>query len=605
MSATTTRTPVLTPYARTSDPIQRKGGGLERQTRADTLSFCKKYGFKLSQTVLVDDGVSAFRGLHLSPEHELGKFLADVERGVVLPGDCLLIENWDRLSRQNIWAAIGLVNDLRQHGIHVGRLDRGTLLRCDDDDPGSFFEAAVELMRGNSESKMKSFRNGKEWAEKRKRARNGEEPLTHRLPAWIEEVDGELQLIPERAAAIKRIFELAHTCGGSLIVKRLTVEKFAPFGERVPALDKDGNPELHKKGRQKGRPRYQAAPGKLLGAGHWTRSYINLILKDRRVLGELQPRLRDGTPEGKPIKIPAVVTEAEFLAARAGAAQRKNKRGRLPKESVNVFSGLLKNAREKNDSYFITSRTERGAPPRRIILNTSSVEGRAPAYSFPFAVFQAAFLELLQEIDPHDILNGDEGPVEALALSRDLAAVEGKLAELEKELLEGNVAILAKVARDLEAKKVKLASALAEARENAAHPLSESWGVAQSLASAVEGEGPDQEDRKLRLRSALRRIIDSIWILVVPRGRDRILVAQAWFADGKRCRDFIILHRPPKANASAKTAGGWWAKSLASVVKPGVLDLRHREDADELERALMALDAEKLAACMERKGQRR
>ena len=32
------------------------------------------------------------------------------------------------------------------HVIHVGRIDRMKLLRCDSNDPGDFFEAAVELM---------------------------------------------------------------------------------------------------------------------------------------------------------------------------------------------------------------------------------------------------------------------------------------------------------------------------------------------------------------------------------------------------------------------------------------------------------------------------
>src|SRR5271166_1972184 len=122
------RDPVAHPYARISSTEQRKGSGLERQTKADLLGFCQEHSFSLSKNILVDDGVSAFRGKHLSPEHALGKFLQDAERGTIPRGDCLLIENWDRLSRQDVWAAIGLVNDLRQLGIHVGRLDRGKLL---------------------------------------------------------------------------------------------------------------------------------------------------------------------------------------------------------------------------------------------------------------------------------------------------------------------------------------------------------------------------------------------------------------------------------------------------------------------------------------------
>src|SRR5262245_19135902 len=157
------RIPVLDPYVRISDPDQRKGGGLDRQTNADVASFADRFGFTPSGEVWEDDGVSAWEGMNATPEHQLGRYLGLVRQGGRRPGDCLLLENWDRLSRQNIWAAIGLVNDLRQLGIHVGRLDRGKLLRYDSTDVGDFFEAAVELMRGNSESTAKSLRNGDRW----------------------------------------------------------------------------------------------------------------------------------------------------------------------------------------------------------------------------------------------------------------------------------------------------------------------------------------------------------------------------------------------------------------------------------------------------------
>jgi hypothetical protein len=42
--------------------------------------------------------------------------------------------------------------------------------------------------------------------------------------------------------------------------------------------------------------------------------------------------------------------------------------------------------------------------------------------------------------------------------------------------------------------------------------------------------------------------------------------------------------------AGRRRAGGWWAKSLASAIKPGDLDLRKPEHARRLEQALAALD---------------
>jgi hypothetical protein len=573
---TNDREPILHPYARISDPGQRKGGGLKRQgaEAAEAIAaFARQYGFGVSKTVLVDDGVSAFRGRHLSPEHALGKFLVDAERGIIPPGDCLLIELWDRLSRQDLWAAIGLVNDLRQLEIHVGRLDRGKLLRCDSTDPGDFFEAAVGLMRGHSESAAKSMRNGAAWVRKRKEAREDRAVITHRLPAWVEERDGKLHLLPGPAAAVREIFTLAAAgYGHQAIIKRLAAEKVPPFG----------------------------------GTGRWARSYVAKILADRRCLGEFQPcdmrsvtvngqAKRRRVPSGKPIPgyFPPVVSEEEFYAARAGAVQRKTKRGRTSK-NINVFSGLLRCAHD-GDTYFVSmsfGAWTRGGKGKgqSVLKNTASIEGRAKCCTFPLASFEAAVLTFLREIDPHEILNGDHGPDETTALRGQLEAADGELAEAAAFMdAHGFSATIGKRVTDLEAKKRDLAERLAVAREKAAHPLSETWGEAQTLLGALD-KALDPEDARLRLRAALRRMIESVWLLVVPRGAVRLCAVQIWFTDGKRHRDYLVMHRPPKANQSGRTEGGCRAGSCVDVAALGPLDLRQRADAAKLQRLLEVLD---------------
>jgi DNA invertase Pin-like site-specific DNA recombinase len=528
---------------------------MERQTTADADSFCREFGFALSKRILADDGVSAWKGLNASPNHQLGQFLADARKGLIPRGDCLLLENYDRLSRQDPWAAISLVSELRQLGIHIGRLDRMKLLRYDSTDPGDFFEASIEFMRGNSESNAKSDRNGKAWARKRKAARESGAIITHRLPAWVEDRGGKLKLIADRAAIVKRIFALAaEGHGTALIVKKLTRENVPAFGE----------------------------------SGHWTRAYVGLILKDRRVLGDFQPRKRDGSTDGPPILnyYPAAISETGFYAARAGAGSRRQKQGRIGNR-VELFSGLLRNARE-GDSYYVATRTD-GGKHSRVLVNTNAAEGRAKCYSFPLATFETAILSKLSEIDPHEILNGDSGADETLALAGELASLEAKSAELEAELLKGDVVALANVLRRLEARKRELAEKLAEAREKAAHPLSESWGEAQTLLDALQNAS-DPQDVRLRLRSALKRTVDSIWLLVVAKGRDRLCAAQIWFQGGDRHRDYLIWHRPTRANRAARIQGQWWARSLVDVVKPGAMDLRKRQDATKLEKVLSDID---------------
>ena len=153
------------------------------------------------------------------------------------------------------------------------------------------------------------------------------------------------------------------------------------------------------------------------------------------------------------------------------------------------------------------------------------------------------------------------GPDTVQVLSGELSRVEAKIAELEAELLNGDVAALAKVLREQEARKRDLAARLAEARHKAAHPLSEKWGQAHSLLAALDS-APDRPDALLRLRSALRAIIEDIRLLIVARGRKRLAAVQVWFkADG--CRNYLILHKPEHATGERRIKGGWWCRSLA------------------------------------------
>jgi hypothetical protein len=584
---------VLHPYCRISDPGQRKGGGLERQTTADLTTFAERYGFAVSKRILIDDGVSAFHGLNATPAHQLGRFLAEATRGLIPPGDCLLLENWDRLSRQDIWAAIGLVNDLRQLGIHVGRLDRMKLLRCDSNDPGDFFEAAIELMRGHSESKAKEDRNGKAWVRKRQAAREGRKLVTRRVPLWIEERGGNLYLIPEKSAVVKRVFTLAAAgYGYCAICRKLNDDGVPPFGDFEEYLDErdPDNPRVRRRAKKGGR----------LGGGRWGIHYLARLLNDRRVLGEYQPRTRGRKPAGPPIPgyYPSAVTKEEYDAAQ-GAADCRRKKGSGGKERkarrigkhINLFAGLVKNARDGDDYIAATK-------PVRVLVNARSQAGGGRAYSFPLPVFETAVLGCLREIKPHDILNGDSGPDESLVLAGQLAAVEAELAVIDADVAaNGYNPAAGRRSADLEACKADLTAQLALARQEALHPLSETWGEVQTLAEAL-ATAPDPADARIRLRAKLRRIVSGAWLLIVSRGRDRLAAVQIDFAKGRR-RTYLIHYR----QAGYRRSGFWqvlsstlpWQRAVYLPKEPPDLSTRQgAEDAETFLKGLSAADVEDL-----------
>ncbi len=555
-------------YVRFSTPEQRKGDSLRRQLKA-TADWCERHGARLDTTLTFQDlGKSAFLGEHRkNPDrHRLAAFLKMVEDGRIPRGSYLVIESLDRLTREHVRAGLMLLLGLIEAGIRIVQLSPSELVYDTGSDEMALMLAIVELSRGHRESKRKSDLIGPAWRRKKAAAREGE-IMTHRLPAWVEERGGKLVLVPAAAAAVRQVFLLAAAgYGVPSIIRKLTAEG-------VPAIGRSGG---------------------------WTRSYVGLLLKDRRPMGEYQPRT-GGKKDGEPVRgyYPAAVSEDEWFAARAGVKDRTRHRGRLGAAQVNVFAGLLKNARD-GDSYIMTGRQSRGPAKEtttfRVLVNGDADQGKGRQFSIPYLPFEKAVLSCLREIDPHDILNGDGEPDDTLVLGGEKAAVETELAEAAAFMdKNGFSATIGRRVTELEARQRDLAARLAEASHRAAHPLYETWGEFKTLAAALDA-APDPEDFRLRLRAALRRIAESMWLLVVPRGKVRLCVVQIYFRGGRR-REYLIYYRPAQRPGGkpipAKCPRPW---SLADVLKPGDVDLRDPADAAAVAEGLEALDLEALAA---------
>jgi DNA invertase Pin-like site-specific DNA recombinase len=546
-------------YIRFSSAEQRQGDSLRRQTKAAE-DWCQRNGVRLdASTTLHDLGRSAYLGEHRkNPDRNaLAAFLKLVESGKVPRGSFLIIENLDRLTREHIQPALLLVLNLLQAGIRIVQLKPTELVFDDQSDTMPVMMMMVELSRGHSESAMRSERVGAAWQQKKACAREGRpQPvrrenrvnnmtlLTHRLPAWIRERNCKPELIPERAAVVKRIFALAgRGYGKYAICQRLIKDKVPPLGT----------------------------------SGTWHTSTIGYLLIDRRVLGEYQPRLKKGREKDGDViagYYPRVIEEAEWLAARAGAAERRTiGRGRtsLTRSAggdgpfVNIFAGLLKNALT-GDTYHCELRWAKlpdyPCPPVRVLISAGAHEGRGGSRTFPYRTFEAAILSCLREIDPHEILNGGSGPDPTLVLAGELEAIEAELTETAVFMeANGFSPTIGKRIKELESRKQDLVARLQEARQQAAFPLSETWGQAQTLAETLS-KAADPVDARLRLRSALRRIIDKIYLVVVGRGHTRLCEAQVWFAGGERYRSYFLIHRPPRGNAVRGFPGRWYVNSI-------------------------------------------
>lgn len=263
-------------YLRCSTPEQMQGDTFRRQM-ALAEAYAIKRGWELDRTLKLHDmGVSAFRGRN-AVEGTLGAFLEHVRSGEVPPGSVLLIESLDRLSRQEIDEALWLFLDIIRSDVTiVTLLDDMEYSRDSLKGPTGSVSLIVSLFilsRAHEESATKARRLKEAWKAKRQSAIERNEPLTGVLPAWLRlnRKLKQVELIPERAAIIERIFQdTLRGIGQHYIAQQLNEEGVKPWGR----------------------------------GAYWHRSYVAKILTNDAVIGNMTPHTLDyvnGTRKRTPL----------------------------------------------------------------------------------------------------------------------------------------------------------------------------------------------------------------------------------------------------------------------------------------------------------------
>ena len=565
--------PLAYVYARFSKDTQEKGDSIRRQRELALTWIRRRPDVQLDASLgeggfFIDHGLTGFavsgeRRLNLD-NYALGDFIRLAESGRVRPGSMLVVESADRLTRESPAVGLHLVTKLLLLGVVVVTLAPEMEFRTDAD-IGRLISIGVSIDRAHDESRVKNVRGKNAWGAKRASAAT--QPLTTLVPWWCKLagarrvanrlVGGTIKADEAKAALIRRMFDLAKAgVSARAIAKRLNAEKAPP-----PARAKA-----------------------------WNESAVFNILKSRKLLGEYRPHTgrtgssRKGRPEtrkptGEVVHdyYPKVVSPEDFALVQEAIRQRTTFRGRRGRH-VNLFAGLLYDARDGGKVIY-----RHGTNARSKLLPANANAGLVSFRTFQADVFDAAILSRLAELKAADVMPEADPGGEIPRLAARLAEKDEELREFREQIDEEPRLLksLRPTLVRLETEREELAERLAAARRDAASPLGDTLGEIQDVAKLLADDS--SEDLRLRCRSAIRRLIESVHVLIGGSRMARLAAVRVQFRGSEAHRDYLVMYLA--RNRQRMNPPPPVVRSFADAGLPG-LDLRNPADAAAVEAAL-------------------
>ena len=505
-NATSTTKPRAYSYTRWSTPEQSLGDSARRQIEL-AKRYAGKHGLVLDDTLrLSDEGISGFRGANVR-RGALGRFLKAVDDGDVPPGSYLLVESLDRVSRQNPWEALPILQQIINAEIVVCTLFNEKVYSLDDmrKNPMAILESLFVMIRASEESEVKSKRGKAVWIAKRRGA--SAKPLTARLPHWLKMVDGVIAPIPERVTIVRRIVTaFLNGTGQARIAETLNREKVPMFGS----------------------------------GAMWHRSYVSKVLASPALIGTLVPRevvYEAGRRTRKALEAvegyyPPVVSKEEWedLIARlaSGTNQPPQRKG-----VQNILAGLA----ECPLCGSAMTRVFKGSGPKggnpKLVCTRAKVGAGCQYVTIDLPTLDAAIREGLPRILDSAPSGDPAVDDEVDRLRHELEGFEAGLSHLIDELQDrGRSPALSSAIIEQEALKGQLEAKLDEAiaRQTRASPASQERRRRELEASL---DAP-AEQLNVRLRGTFARVL--------PDWRDG-RVRFRW-TGGEDCAEMLVFAWP-------------------------------------------------------------
>lgn len=346
-------------YLRFSDKAQEVGTSFARQRKL-AQNWLQKHPEHDPDTKLkmTDLGASAHHKEHL--DAALGDFIRKANEGLIEKGSILLLEKLDRFSRFDYQDAWELLRQVVKCGITIITLDPEYEINSKNiKDIGLMIQVMATFFAAEHESEKKSNRLREAWNFRRQKTAKEGIKLTSRCPAWLEPVSHlgpqdrvvctGYKVIPAGQKAVKAIFKWTLEGYGQRQILRKLASDFPPISK------------------SRTKRRLNATTGELeiveVTKPKWNSAYVQKILSDRAVLGELQQyRVINGRKRiavGKPIKgyFPRIISDTVFQKAQYAKSVRRRTR-KTKDDFVNILSGLV-SCSDGYPMHVLASRTKR------------------------------------------------------------------------------------------------------------------------------------------------------------------------------------------------------------------------------------------------------
>lgn len=484
-----------------------KGSSYLRQDEG-ARKYALEHGLELDESLVLEDlGVSAYRGKH-AKAGALSRFLQAVQDGRVVRGSYLIIENLDRLSREDALTALDQLQSLMNQGIAVVTLHDGTLYTREllSKNLGTLMMALGAMYRAHEESDTKSQRLSKSWEFKRRDASEKGKPMTSTCPQWLklDKTTGKYTILEDRAKVVQRIFtETLAGKGANTLARQFNAEGVPPFG------------------RAKG----------------WWDSYIKKILGNEAVFGRLQPHTTKEVPGrrkpvGEPVDgyYPEVISREKFYTAKSMREQRRIPGGRSVGWLSNLFTKLVRcGVCGESMVYDNKGRGPKGGT--YLVCSAAKRKLGCTRHAWPYPPTESHLLHALARLDfrslfPRMFAFAQEQTrqltEEMTKMEAELADTKAKIARIVDALAEAQAspALLNKL-KELEAQEEALTDGLKVATKSLASVKEKAEGVEdhlqqvmsafnEYLAVAILGDLNKLKPLRLKLHLLLRSQVESI-----------------------------------------------------------------------------------------------